>query len=285
MPVGFINFEARWSSSADINGYRWRSFDSYLATCWMDLIFRIMQTRVDWNELVFWRGSVFPRNVFWTVWSLAWSSNQLPCEQLIENHDNENKEVEARCRWDSTAEFKAQNRRRAYRISILLLVYPAKQTNKKSSMHTPFTLSARQRRTHVFLHSKLSQTGPLTISNQYSSAMVPSIENLLFQHDLGHLALGCAINEICQRQGPIATGDGVISHFVTHRSNSTLAPIGCAEVVVELRRFLVEVQEYVPADDVVLGCEICPLFVGEERKEKVQGVGLLVVFLFGHRNH
>lgn len=116
---------------------------------------------------------------------------------------------------------------RAYRISTLPHDYPAPQTNEKTNMHTPFTFSASLRGSRV--------SPQLTISNQDSSAMVPSIENLFLQHDLGHLALGCAINEVCQRQSSVATGDGVIAHLVAHRSNSTLAPIGSAEVVVELR--------------------------------------------------
>ena len=61
----------------------------------------------------------------------------------------------------------------------------------------------------------------LTISNEDCAAMVPSLENLLLQHDFGDTSLGCFIEQITKGEMFLAaTDDWEMAQLLAHR-------IGC----------------------------------------------------------
>lgn len=68
-----------------------------------------------------------------------------------------------------------------------------------------------------------------TIANEDSPAMVPSLEQLVFQENLGDVILWSRVNEVSQCL--VSEGNKKVAHFLNHRVSRVPAPLCILELV------------------------------------------------------
>lgn len=82
---------------------------------------------------------------------------------------------------------------------------------------------------------RLDRSPFITITKQHSSAIVPSIENLLLEHDFGDQVLWRIVDQIRHGETAVSSRDRKIADLFAHLLRSLGTPLRVAEGVVLFR--------------------------------------------------
>lgn len=106
-----------------------------------------------------------------------------------------------------------------------------------------------------------SQANVLTIANKHGSSAVPSVEQLLLQHNLRDHALGGPVDHVSHRQhlSILAADQLEVTDFVAHRFGSLWSPLRVAGALLRFVRVFLQDLDNEPTQRVLITGKGSPL--------------------------